>query len=290
MMSKVFGLIQLSRPVNGILGALSAILGALLTGGLGSFSGGNKVLLASMSVFLIISGANAINDFFDLEIDRVNRPLRPLPSGRVKKGEALLLSLFLFLLGIFFSAFINLGDFLIALFASSLLFLYSLHLKKKGLAGNLVVSLLSGLVFLFGGLSTLHSASQIFHSLHFLLFPFLFAFLFHLGREVIKDTEDMEGDAKENVTTLPLRYGKIAALRFSFIVFLLLIGITPLPYLFQFYNLFYLLVVLIGVDLFLLLLFLFLFRDPSPGRLNRAGLLLKVDMGVGLLALLLGRI
>lgn len=202
-MSKIIGLFQLCRPLNGLLGGVSAFIGAFLAGGVESVSVSGRVFIASTSVFLIISGANAINDFFDIEIDRVNRPLRPLPSGKIKRGEALLLSLLLFFSGTLLAFWIHLWDFFIALVASLLLFLYSLLLKRKGLAGNLVVSLLSGLVFLYGGLSIQQSSSQIFDSSTVLLFPFLFAFLFHLGREVIKDVEDMAGDARENARTLP---------------------------------------------------------------------------------------
>jgi geranylgeranylglycerol-phosphate geranylgeranyltransferase len=289
MFSRIFGFLQLIRPINGILGAVSAGVGGILAGGLG-VTREFPLLLSSVSVFLIMSGANAINDFFDLEIDRINRPSRPIPSGRVKLGEALLVSLIFVISGIMISYFIHLWDFLIALTASILLFLYSLLFKQKGFIGNLIVSLLSGLVFLYGGLAIFSNGSQIFQFLPYLLYPFSFAFLFHLGREILKDTADMEGDTHKDAHTIPLLYGKLTALRFSFGIFLLLIVLTPIPYILHYYNLYYLIIVLLGVDLFLLLLFIFLFRNPAIPRISRAGIFLKWNMGIGLLALIVGRI
>ena len=291
ILSKTIGMVLLIRPMNGVLGAFSALVGAYLVGGVeGLVILRGSLFLATSSVFLIMSGGNVLNDFFDLEIDRINRPRRPLPSGKVKRGEALLLSILLSLLGISLSFFIHLWDFFIAILASLSLFLYNLLLKKKGIAGNLLVSFLSGIVFLYGGFSMFPLSSYSTQTFFYLFFPFVFAFLFHLGREVIKDVADMEGDRKWNARTLPLQYGRDSALAFSRRVFLFLVLISPLPYIFQYFNLLYLLLVLVGVDLFLLVLLLFLYQNPSPGRLSMAGVLLKADMVVGLLALVFGRV
>lgn len=291
LLSKGIGLIQILRPLNGILGGFSAFVGAYLIGGVEVIVlQRNSLFISATTVFLILSGGNAINDFFDLDIDRVNHPRRPLPSGRVKREEALLLAVLFFLMGITLSFYIHLIAFLIAIFATLSLVLYSLLLKKKGIAGNILVSFLSAIVFPYGGLAVSpHSAFRTPHIFQ-LFFPFLFAFLFHLGREIVKDTADMEGDSKWNARTLPLQHGKTIALNYSFRIFLLLILITPLPFFFRAFNLIYLLMVLFGVDLFLLLLLLYLFQNPTSERLSKAEMLMKADMGVGLLALLLGKI
>ena len=86
----------LTRPVNVIIGGLSIFIGALVTGTIQPL---NKVLLACLSGGLVAAGANTINDYFDVEIDRHNKPYRPLPAGKVSLKSAFVFSLSLLVLG-----------------------------------------------------------------------------------------------------------------------------------------------------------------------------------------------
>jgi geranylgeranylglycerol-phosphate geranylgeranyltransferase len=264
----------LSRPVNVLIGAASILLGAVVTGG--SLHPAGKIVLACVSGALIMAGANAINDVYDLDIDRINRPHRPLPAAQLSPRTARGLAIFYFTLGVFFSIFLTPVSVVVATTATALLWLYSARLKRTVLWGNLTVSLVAGLAFIYGGLVAGRWAEA--------LIPAGFAFLFHLGREVIKDIEDLAGDRELGAVTLPIRYGRRVALRVAVAAFALLLVATYMPFALGLYSSLYWKIVLLGVDTVLIYVIVVLLRDPSVERLGRLSGLLKADMMVGLAA------
>jgi geranylgeranylglycerol-phosphate geranylgeranyltransferase len=278
-MRKISGLFLLTRPVNVLIGILSIFIGALITGTIQPLG---QILLACLSGGLIAGAANAINDVFDLEIDRINRPDRPLPSGKVSPDSARIFALALFGSGIFLGALVNLPAFLIASFSALLLYFYSARLKGTVLWGNLSVSLVTALAFIYGGVAV----NRFYES----LIPAGFSFLFHLGREIIKDTQDVAGDAAQHAVTLPIKMGAKFALQIATGIFLFLIGLTLLPYFFKIYGIYYLLMVTIGVDFVIVGVLLSVWRNPAPKNLGRMSNLLKADMLVGLVAIFLGKV
>ena len=193
------------------MAGFAAVIGTLIafniltSEAMGSHYPGNFPFLDSGFVFLVVflvSGAgNAINDYFDIRIDSINRPERPIPSGRVKLKEALYFSYLLFVLGTLLAFSINVVCGIIALFNSILLIFYAKTLKGTPLLGNLSIGYLTGSTFLFG-------ASVFgFGGLKALFVLFLLAALAITAREIVKDIEDMEGDRTEGADTLPLRIG-----------------------------------------------------------------------------------
>jgi len=277
-MSAIRGYILLTRPVNLLIAFGSIFVGGFVTGTIHPFS---KLMLACFSGALIAGGANSINDYYDLEIDRINKPGRPLPSGLVKPLQAQLFSLILFALGIAAGSFIHLPAFIIAFSSSVLLYLYSFRLKRTILWGNLTVALLSGMAFIYGGLAVSRTREAAIVG--------IFSFLFHLSREIIKDIEDMKGDRSEGLITLPLKYGIKNALVLTSIVMVVLIGLTLVPYFMKFFSLVYLIIVIAGVDFFLIYILFAMWIRPIPEHLGRLAVLMKADMLVGLLAVYLGR-
>ena len=276
-MRRVIAYLQLSRPLNVVIAAGSVLVGALTSGLLRPDL---PVLLACLVAGLITGGANAINDVFDVQIDRVNKPGRPLPSGRLTRSQATAFSVILMVLGVAISPALGLWGFLIAILVALLLVAYSAWLKRMPLWGNLAVALAAGLAFLYGGIAVARPAPA--------LIPAGFAFLFHLGREILKDAEDVAGDRTAGARTLPTRVGVPAALRWAGLVFSILIAATPIPHLVGHYSLIYLVVVVFGVDFPLLYVIFSSQRNSSPDHLGRLSLLLKVDMWVGLAAILAG--
>jgi len=160
-----------------------------------------EVLLLACIVFLITSAGNVINDYYDIEIDRINRPQRPLPSGEVGIKAALVLAIVLFASGIILAIFTNILCLAIAIFNSAILVGYAAWLKKTTLLGNIAVSYVSGSIFLFGGafsgIAGLIQVSPV----------TLITFLAMLSRELFKDAEDVEGDSASGASTLPIRIG-----------------------------------------------------------------------------------
>jgi len=273
----LLGLWQLLRPVNVLIGALSIGIGAWVTG---TLSPAKNVLLACLSGGFITGAANAINDYFDIEIDLINKPERPLPARRVSPSGAFSWSISLFLLGIGLSFFINTPAIIISGTASLLLFLYSWRFKRLPLIGNITVSFITGLAFLYGGVAVGRIQAS--------LIPATFAFLFHFGREILKDIEDISGDRAENARTFPICCGVRAAKIVITAVFILLILATLFPYFKNIYNGLYFAIVLPGVDAYLLYVIWAFWKSVEPTHLHKLNTGLKADMLVGLLSILVG--
>ncbi|MFQ5706859.1 MAG: geranylgeranylglycerol-phosphate geranylgeranyltransferase [bacterium] len=262
-----------------MLAALAIFLGALITGSLHPVA---NVLMACVSGACVMAGGNVINDYLDMPIDQINKPGRPLPARMLQPNQALNFSIILFVLGIFLSIFIKVSAVGLTVFTSAGLILYSARLKGMALVGNMAVSFYSALAFVYGGLAVGEWKKS--------LIPAGFAFLFHLGREIIKDVEDQKADAVNAVKTLPVQFGQTVAIGVVTGVFGLLILFTLVPFIFDIYGKGYFWVVLTGVDLVLVIVLVTLWSKPLPDTLRRIALFLKADMFVGLLAIYIGNL
>ncbi len=191
------GLLTITRPMNSVAAGLAAIVAYLIATGTVI----PAVLLIFAVVTLVTAAGNVINDFFDVEIDRVNRPDRPIPSGQVSLPAARVYAATLFLAAILVCLFTNELCIAIAVFNSVLLIGYAARLKRTPLFGNIAVSYLAASMFLFGG--ALGGVPGLFHVIPFAVMTF-FAML---ARELVKDAEDVEGDRASGAVTLPIRYG-----------------------------------------------------------------------------------
>ncbi len=277
-MGKILSYLKLTRPQNNLITAISVLVGTAVSGEIESWG---KVFFACLSAFFISAGGNSINDFFDLEIDRINKPDRPLPKGELSPFSALRFSISLFLLGILLSFWVKPLSVLVAFAACGLLIVYSSHFKRKLLLGNLTVSLVSALAFFYGGIAT--------RDFRISLIPAAFALFFHLGREVLKDVEDLKGDTFSGASTLPIRLGVKFSLSFCSLVFSLLIVLTVFPYIFHIFSVLYLVLVILGVDLVIVYVVWSMWHNPSSSNLHRLSNLLKADMLLGLAAIYVGK-
>jgi len=269
-------MLELVRPLNCLLAGLAVLIGAVVAGG-GELSYTAGVAFAAAAM---ISGAgNAVNDYFDRDIDAVNRPYRPIPSGRLSARTAVILASCLFGAGVVLAALINLPCLALAALNSAVLFTYSLELKRRGLAGNLAIGYLVGSTFLFGGLAV--------GEISVVGILAIMAALSTVGRELIKGIEDMEGDQKLGLKTFPLRYGagKAAALAIGFIA--AAVAISPLPYVLKIFGWAYLALVVPSIVAFIAAAAIIM-RNWKPEAAGRASLACKIAMGLGLLAFLAG--
>ena len=188
-----------------------------------SIDGLNFILLVVSSV-LIAAAGYVINDYFDINIDQINKPTANVVDKIVSRRWAMAWHFVLSGVGILLSAwvawrtgfwYILLGNFMCVL----LLFGYSVSLKRKLLFGNILISLLTAWVILVIGLaeftSPVFTNSQILEaSGKIIRISFLyggFAFISSLIREAIKDIEDMQGDEKYGCRTMPIKWGVNAA-------------------------------------------------------------------------------
>lgn len=251
--------LELMRYRNCAMAGLAAVIGGGIAYGSSQGEINNIILLfpVFITVFLITGAGNAINDYFDADIDAVNRPDRPIPSGRLKKESAYKFSIFLFACGIVAAYFIGTVPFFIAIINSIILYLYAFSLKRKVFVGNLSVSYLTGSTFLFGGaaygLKGIVATSVL----------FFLSMLATLAREIVKAIEDMEGDMLDGAVTLPIRIGKRFSAYIASAVGLLAVLLSPLPYITGSFKYPYLLVVGIADIVFLYAVFLILKKNPS---------------------------
>lgn len=216
---RLSALISILRPVNAVVSGLTAALALLIaTGTISSAS-----ILLFLIVLCITGAGNIINDYFDVGIDRINRPDRPIPSGAISEHAAIIYSLLLFLTGILLSFFTNIICIAIAVVNSIILIWYSARLKGIPLAGNLAVAYLAGSIFLFGAAPG-GTAGII------LVLPIAaITFLGTLAREILKDVEDMDGDSAGGASTLPLILGVRRTVISAFIVLVFAICFSLIP-------------------------------------------------------------
>ena len=271
-------LVALPRPLNCLITALSV--------GVGAFTAGHhrpefQGWCAALAAALIAGAGNALNDVADLEIDRINRPTRPLPAGQLSRQSALFESGLLALAGLAIALWLGPLTGAIALAILLLLVLYDLRLKRSPLWGNLLVSALAASAFPYGALAL--------GSLGRAWIPASFAFLFHLGREIIKDLEDLEGDRAQGAHTLPLRAGEPFAARLAAGILSALAAFTWWPWVGGLYGWPYLVPVL-GVDGLLLWVAWHLLRDRRAAPGAQLGSRLKWGMLLGLLAVVAGEL
>jgi len=279
-MEKVIAYLRLLRPANALIAFLAVVVIAFIAEKDYSIIPMQVTLLAAFSVSLICGASNVINDYFDVEIDRINRPDRPLASGLISRGAAMIWWLTVVCLGVALSFYISTVCFVIAIASAAGLFLYSSHLKRTPLWGNLTVSFFNGLAFLYGGLAIGRVERA--------TLPAVFAFLFHLGREIVKDMEDREGDHRVSARTFPIVYGFRTAKVAVMVVFLLLIFVTTLAFTQGYYGYFYMIVVGAGIYPVVAYSLISIWRFDSTKNLHRMSNLLKIGMLIGLVALYLG--
>lgn len=201
------------RILNGIIAACCVLTGAYLSGDINKNS-----TIMSIVVFLCVIAGNMINDYFDFEIDKINKPERLKFWNRLGRKKILVISLFLFFISNILSLFAGLFYFFITITATTILILYTPFFKPYLFIGNIIISAISGFTFILGGLT----AGKIEPS----VFPFIFAFLLHLPREIIKDIEDIEGDKKEGLKTLPIVLGEKKTFFIIYILIILFFVIT----------------------------------------------------------------
>lgn len=232
----------LFRAGNSTIGVFGVFLGSMLA--LGELPEGKLAqitILQALSVWAFMCSWNALNDYLDLEIDRVNRPDRPLPSGAIteiaaKRAIALMMTLSIF--SIMLAANIASGleggidDWYPALVVWAIaLFLlmnyesagpFSLRLKERGLPGNIAISLSVGMVVLFGAAGVFEPYS------HRAWTIFVVGILYTLSREIVKDIEDIEGDKDRN--TYAMRVGPEKARIVAWILLLLTLASLLMPF------------------------------------------------------------
>jgi 4-hydroxybenzoate polyprenyltransferase len=193
-------------------------------------------VLICLSSILIAAAGYIINDYFDLNIDLVNKPEKLIVDRVIKRRWTIFWHIVFSLTGVVIGFYVDYTTRIWLLGFSNavcvfLLFIYSTSLKKRFLIGNILISLLTSWVILvvawceYGHLIKINSGL---HADKILRDTFLyagFAFVISLVREVVKDMEDIEGDRKYDCKTMPIIWGINAAKVFVAVWLMVLTGI-----------------------------------------------------------------
>lgn len=221
--TRMLGLFRLFRFELPLTAGVCVILGELLA--LGTVPSTAEIALGFLSFFFISAAALILNDYFDIESDRINAPERPLPAGLVTGQDVVLLSIAVTMLGFITGYLISLEALLVVILVWAVGFLYNWRFKKAGFIGNLMVSFSVGMTFIFGGIAV---------GKPFEIIVWYFAVivsLINLGEEIAADAMDVEGDRKAGSRSLALVLGSEKALKISGAIFLLVVVASSLPFL-----------------------------------------------------------
>ncbi|BDC19666.1 UbiA family prenyltransferase [Acidianus sp. HS-5] len=188
-----------------------------------------KLIISLIVVSLVAAGGYAINDVYDVEIDKINKPDRPLPSGKISIKNAVILSYSTMVIGSGIAFVLGIFQGLLAILTSVALLYYAKSLKKQGLPGNMIVATTTALSIFYGGIAYFEG-----NWLVRVIIPTAYSFLLTLGRELVKGIEDYEGDKKYGVKTLATTKGIKFTWSTSRIILILMLIISPLPMLLGF--------------------------------------------------------
>jgi geranylgeranylglycerol-phosphate geranylgeranyltransferase len=226
------GIIALLRlPYWLMTGGLSLLTAFAITKTLIDF---DTILLIFFSMAFITSAGFSINDYFDRESDAVIKPKRPIPSGALSLKQVVAIASFLFAAGLALAFLINWLSFVILLFDSILLLIYSALVKRKsGFAANVLVGLLVGTAFIYGEATISQTISLISLS----LYPICFG---TIGGNILRDILSFEGDSKIGYPTLPQSIGNKGSIGIAAYFFIVTAILAPLPFFFQFFGIYYL--------------------------------------------------
>jgi geranylgeranylglycerol-phosphate geranylgeranyltransferase len=198
------------RPQNCFIGSLTVIAGFLMAYRqdpvLNLFNTLNILAFAYITYFTIAAGSNVVNDIYDIEIDRINRPHRALPSGRMTIRQAWFYVIGLSAIGLLFGLLTGLWSTLIVLAFIAIGYAYAAKVKTWGLAGNFMVAFSFAFGVLYGSFTYAEQTMSYMIPIPSWLF-FLTAFMILQARETIKGAEDVEGDRIRDVRTIARVYG-----------------------------------------------------------------------------------
>jgi geranylgeranylglycerol-phosphate geranylgeranyltransferase len=213
-------LAELLRPGNAAMTALGVAVGAYVQAGAAVQGLGLPIALAALAGFAFAGAGNALNDYLDRATDQAAHPARPLPSGRALPRDALRLQAALFALAVVAATLVGIAAGVFVVAAMALMVGYEVRLKAQGLPGNLAIGVLTGAPFVFGALATGAVGAGV-------LALAVLAVLATLGREIIKDVEDMAGDVGRR--TLPMRIGAAPATRVAQGALVVGVLLSPAP-------------------------------------------------------------
>ena len=273
-------MVRIFRPELPMAAGICVTTGQVLSSGrLPSMTTG---ILGFLCAFALSSSALILNDYFDYEVDLINAPDRPLPSGAVSRLDVIGLTVLTTLVGLSSALALGLTALLISILFWLIGFLYNWRYKQTGLPGNLMVSTSVGVTFILGAVTMQAPWNSIVWTFA------LMAFCVDLGEEIAGDAMDMEGDRKRGSRSIALLKGKRLALQITITLWCLVVLLSFLPAIMGWLGISYLIPILITDGWLIYFSFrLWKSQNPESGRRAMRGAYLGATLGI--IAFLIGR-
>jgi geranylgeranylglycerol-phosphate geranylgeranyltransferase len=215
--------VSILRPVNCAMIGFAVVIGYFVSKP--AAVSPIDIVLGFITGFAICAFSMVANDYYDIDVDRVNQPSRPLPSGALSKSDAVAIAAVTLILGFVATALtLDFQALLIVALYSFLAWLYDFRAKKYGVAGNMVVASSLAIPFVYGGVI---SGGHVLDSL--LLFMASTSFLAGVGREIVKAMADVPGDKERGVRSYASVHGMRAASLLGALFFLAAVVTSILP-------------------------------------------------------------
>lgn len=254
--------VRLIRPVNCVMMGLAVIVGAALAGKEMLAPHLQNLILGFSTGFFLTGATMAINDYYDREIDLINEPKRPIPSGAVSSNEVLVFALILTAVGFVAALLTNWQCLVLAAASLAVFVLYTTRGKRMGFVGNLMVSICIAVPFVYGGFVVENGVlptTGIFVAM---------VFLSNTGREVTKGIVDVQGDREKKIRTVAVVHGEKKAAIVAAVLYVSAVSLTPLPWLWAVVSSWYLPFVFFA-DMGLILASILLLLNPSKDNARR---------------------
>ena len=284
-MGKLSGYLRLMRPINCLMMGFAVIVGAVLASSNTLNNLWQNLIYGFLTGFMLTAASMTINDYCDREIDAINEPNRPIPSGLIKPKEALAFASILtaigFAVALANSCLTNISCFLVAIIAWIIFVAYTTVGKRSGLPGNFLVSICVSIPFIYGSYTV---ASAI--GTNVLISVFV-VFLSITGREVTKGIVDVKGDKVHNVKTLAVRYGEKTAAMVAALFYLSAVSLSPIPWLLNLVSFWFIPLVAV-TDFGLVVSSFMLLKDYSRENAKKVKNLVLLWSIFGLLAFVVG--
>ena len=253
-----------------------------------------SVFLATLLVYFMAGAGNVINDVFDHKIDAVNKPDRPIPSGRISLKNAKIYAGTLYIISAVISLIIsylinNYLFFVIIICSAVIIYAYSRYFKALPLVGNIVVGGMIGFCFVVGGFILLCNTKDrdIFKVSVYVGF---LAAVANVARELVKDMEDVQGDQLGGARTFPILYGKKASSIITILLLAVTVAVHIILYTFGIFNIAYIIILIIAVIMYVYSAYaLFASKlEPAEATCTKVIKILKIAMAFSLLAITIG--
>ncbi len=219
----IYGFLKLIRSGVSLFGCIGLFVSGILAEDLKWFQ--IEFLLAFLIVFISGSGAFALNDYFDYEVDKINnRTDRPLVTGMISRKIALYTAIIFLIIVVFLSILLNFVAMVFILTSVTLFYLYSISFKKKWFLKNILVAYSYVATIILGSLIIDSSLEPL------IIYFAVMGFIIGLANEIMFDIADVKGDNEKGIITVSTKFGVKKAVKISVFFYIAIIILDPLPF------------------------------------------------------------